>query len=217
MGVAQVDVIALLAAELRFVGFLHAGLAHIVAALVLGVFLDVVGVDFRDVAQQVAAGVEGVGARGARHAREAGEEEALLDELAVLLAGHLALEDERLVADLAAVEPVFPEALLDEGRVEVEDPAEGQRVEFLDVVGRDHDVVGQLVVHDHFAVAVEDAAAGRVDGLVFEGVVLGRDAVFLVENLDLEEPESDHRKDDDDGSHDDAPAVLERIHVSFRF
>ena len=123
MGVAQVDAVALLTAQQRLEGLLHAGLAHIVAAPVVRMVLDVVGVHFRNVTQQVAAGVEGIGARGARHTRETREEETLLDEHVVLFARDLALEHQGLVADLPAVEPVLPELVVDERRVETEDLA----------------------------------------------------------------------------------------------
>ena len=213
--VAVVDGIALLAAQRLFKGLLHAGLAGVVAAAVFGILFDVVRVHFGDIAQQIPAGVVVVGPGGTRNAVEPRKAFQLLGKDAVLLRRNLLEQHLRLVSDLPAVEPPLPEAGVDVGRVDIENPAEGHRIEGLLDDGRgDQDVVGDLVAHDDTAVAVADQAAGRVAGLVFESVVLRVDAVFAVDDLDIEELAYDDGEHREDGGDQDNLAVGVTVHIS---
>ena len=81
--VAQVDVVAFLSAQLFLHRGLESGFPDIVSRLVLGVLLDVVGVHFGYVAEQVAACVEGVLAYAAHLGLESREQVFLLCEFHV--------------------------------------------------------------------------------------------------------------------------------------
>ena len=155
LGVAQVDVVALFAAQVRLARGLDAGLAGIVAPLVFArVAVHERLVHFGNVAEEIAAGVDRVVADAADLAPEAGIAVFDLIEAHVGLGRHLAEHDPGLVADRADVAVVFVHLGPEELRRHVQDLGEGQRVERLDLLRRDHDVIGDLVAHEDLPVAV---------------------------------------------------------------
>ena len=186
-GVAQVDVVALDAAQLLLHRGLQAGLAHIVAGAVLGMGLDVVGVHFGDVAEQVAAGVEGILADAADLRLEAREAVGLLREADVVLGRDVLDEREGLPADAGAVLAVVGHPLPHEVDRRVQGARQRHGVEGLHVPRGHGDVVADFVAHQDLAVAVVDDPARRVDVVVDHRIVRRVLLVLVVDDLDIEQ------------------------------
>ena len=203
MRVAKEDLVAFLAFKAVFESHLHAGLAGEISHHVTLVVLEEILVDLADVAQQVAAGVDRIVAGSPDDGVEAGEHVAFLGELVVHLAGNLLQERYRAEADACAVTFVIVEALLDELLLQVENLAESQSVEGLHVDGRHFEVVDYLVVDHDFPVAVEDAAAGGIVDFIFKRVVLGVDAVLVLDYLHVEQPADNSQESNRDRGDED--------------
>ena len=188
LGVAQEDMIALLSAEIRFPGRLDAGHAGVVARAVLArMVVDVSLVHLGHVAEEVAAGVDGVVADAAHLALEAGEAVLDLGELVVGLGRDLLDHRDALEADLPAVALVFVHLPADEFGRDVQRRREGEGVEFADVPRVHQDVVSHFVSHENVTVPVVDDAPGGVDDFPHGCVVVRVDLVVVVQDLDGED------------------------------
>ena len=105
--VAKVDMIALLAPKVFLPGGFQARAANVVAALVFGVFPDVVYVNFRDIAEQVSAGIEGIHALGADLATETGEAIFDLAEAHICVFADMFQKHKRFKSDTSSICPVI--------------------------------------------------------------------------------------------------------------
>ena len=195
-GVAKVDVVAFLTAQVLLAGCLYAGFPGIVSRTVLpGMLVDVVLVDFRDVAQEVAAGIDGVVADASGLALETREIVLQFGELHVGLGLDLLEHHHALVADLPLVLLIFGHLRPDEVGGHLQHAGEHEGVELLDLPGGNQDVIGHLVAHDYLPVAVVDYPPGRVDDVIDHRVVGRVDLVLVVYDLDVEQLRQD------DGGH----------------
>ena len=215
-GIAQVDVIAFLTPQFPFPCRLDAGHAGIVAAPVFpGMAVDIGLVHFRDVAQQVAAGVHGIVADAAHLPEKAREAVFHFVKTHVGFGRNGPEHGHGLVADGPAPPAVLLQFSFDKIRLHVQDGGQGQGVEGLHLPGIDQDVVGYLVAHQDFAVAVVDDPARGVDGFKNGGVALG---VFLVapvhdlEGENLPQQQQDGRAQAHQQA--DMPTVLTHLLVS---
>ena len=195
VGIAVIHGVALLAAEPLFIGPFQSGFAGIVAAAVFGVRLNVVAVHLGYIAYQVSSGIDGIDAGRSGHGVESGKKERLLCKGIELFAADLLEERHGPEADFAGVGLVIGEFFPDKVPVNPEYLADGQGVEVLHVARSHHDVVGDFVLYDGVAVAVQDAAAGGINGDIFKGVILCRFPEILTENLYGKKPHGNHRKD----------------------
>ena len=214
--VAEEDVVALLAAQFLFAGRLDAGHAGIVAAPIFARMLVDIGlVHLGNVAEEVAAGVDGVVPDAAHLAPEAGETVLDLGKAVVGLSRDLFEHRHTLKTDLAPVPAVFVHLAAQEFRRYVQDGGEGQRVESLHLARIHEDVVRHLVAHEDVPVPVVDDPAGREDHLPDRGIDVRIDLVVLVQDLDGEnlrqEDDSDHSQTDQEF---DMPAVRGHLRVS---
>ena len=193
--VPQVDVVAFLSAQFLFAEQFKACFPGVVTTLVFGVFLQVVRVHFRYIAQQVSTGIVGVTSDGPGDRGEAGEVVAHFQEMAVLVLGDLLEEGLALESDAGAVLPVLGKGCMYVFRVEVEDAAQGQGIKGLDVVGSDLDVVRVRIVHEDQTVPVQNPSADRVFGDVTQGVVVCCYFVLCINDLDVEKPNQDDQEE----------------------
>ena len=189
-GVADENLHALVAAQIRLVAFLHAEVAGIVAGRIIVVALHIVGVHLADVAEHVGGGGVVVLAQDALLYEESREAVELLLQAAVVLRRQLRDELLRRVRRIAGVEAFVAhvgEALAQLLGGDVERGAEVERVEGLHVAGNEHDVVGRLVEHHELAVAVVDEAARRIHRLFQKRVAVGALLVAAVVDLQVEQ------------------------------
>ena len=179
--------VALLPAEFLLTRGFYAGHTGVVTALVLpGVAVYVVLVHFRDVSQEVSAGVYGVLAYASHLPPEAGELVLYLVKAHIRLRGDHSHHSNGLEAYGAAAPPEVGHLLPDELRGDVQDGGEGKGVEFPDLARGYHNIICHLVAHQDVSLAVIDDAAGGVDGLVYGGIAV---CVFLeagIEHLEGE-------------------------------
>ena len=190
LGIAEEDVIPLLAAKVLLAGRLDAGLAGVVPGAVFArMAVHVALVHLGHVAEEVAAGVDRVVADAAHLALEAGEAVLDLGELVVGLGRDLLDHRDALETDLPAVLPILLHLSADEFHRGVQGGRQAHRVElhFLQVARIHQDVVGHLVAHEDVAVAVVDDSAGGVDDLPDRRVVVRVDLVVVVQDLDGED------------------------------
>ena len=195
--VPQEHVVALLATKVLLAGGLEAGLSDVVSALVgIRFLLDIPLVHFRHVSQQVASGVEGILPHGTHLPAEAREIVGPLREAHVFLHADLLGELQGLPAYARTVFLVVGHLLPYPEGVQVQRLSQGKSVESLHFAGRDQDVVADAVAHQHLPVSVVDDAAGRIDGVVYHGIVGRIPLVAVIHYLNGEEP---HQQDEDDG------------------
>ena len=197
VGVAQVDMIALLPAQVILPRRLDAGLAGIVAGAVFPrVFLDVVRIDLGDIAQQVSAGIERIVADGTHLTPETGELVLQLRKLHISRRRDLLEHHDRLVTDAAPVLAVFRHLLPDEVDGDIQRLRQLERIESLYLPRRHEDVIGDRVADDDLAVAVVDDAARGIDHVIDHRVVGGVPLILVIQDLD------DEQLDDQDADRD---------------
>ena len=194
MGVDLLDPDALAAPELRLVGRLHAVHPYVVARLVFGVALQVVGVHLAHIPQQVAAHLAGIPADGAVDGVET-PEVALVEAQFVLL-GDVVHDQPRR----PRTHPCVGQLAFEPGARKSQHVAHAGRVEalFADFARNDHQVVTLAALHQVFAVAVEDLAARRVLHDVAQHVGACQVVVARIEELDVGQPPDDQREDQQD-------------------
>ena len=184
-GVAEVDVIAFLPAEILFPRRFDACHAGIVAAAVFaGMTLHVALVYLRHIAQEVATGVHRVLAHAARLTAKSGKLVFDLLKAQVGLGRYHTHHGDSLEADRGAFAVILVHLAPDEFRRYAQGCGQGQGVEGFYLAGAHQDVVGHLVAHQYSPVAVEDGTAGGVDGLIDRGVAVCVLLVAVVQELD---------------------------------
>ena len=200
MGVAQQDLDAFLAAQLLLVAALHTQLADVVARLVVVVILDVAGRHLTYVAQDVGGIRVLILADAAFLHVETREAEHLLLKHAELLVRQLTheqlLRETRVARVLRAVLDVV-HALDEKFLRDAQCLTEFHGVQSSALLVHDHhDVVGGLVVHQQFAVAVGDDAARRIFNLLQESIRVGILLVVVAHQLQREETDDVDRNDE---------------------
>ena len=208
-GVAQIDVVAFLAAQFLFPRRLDSGLPGVVSGTIFPwMLLDVVGIYLGDVAQQVPSGVDRVVADASGLPPEPWEIVLKLSELHVCLRLYLLEHHHALVADAAAVPGIFSHLPLDEFGRHVQRLRQHQRVEPLHFPRSDKDVIGDFVADDDLSVTVVDDASCRVDDVIDHRVVGRIDLVPVIDYLDVEQLSQNDRGDDQEPDHQGFPSTF---------
>ncbi len=172
-GVAEVDVVSLLSAKLRFTGRLNAGHAGVVSAAVfagMAVYVGLVHLGY--VSKEVSASIEGVVPDAPDLPFEARETVFYFVKAHISFGRDHAHHGDGLKAYGRAPAAVFLEFSPDEFRRHVQNRGKGQGVEGLNLPGAHKDVVGHLVSNQDVPVAVVDDPAGGIDGLVDGGIAV---------------------------------------------
>ena len=210
-GVTDKDLLALDTSQPRLITLLDAQVTGVVAGPVVTVVLDVLGIDFADVAQHVGPHVVVVLPEDALHDKEAGETVQFFLETSVIFGRKVVHEhllgESRVVAVLQHLLPAQVELLT----TDFQRVAEIDGVEWQHVLGNHHQVILGRVIHDKFVVAVIDQSARGIDDFLHEGIVVGIGLVGAVEHLQLHQPRDVDNHDDDDEAADDKLAFLEII------
>ena len=217
--IAQQYLHALLAAQLFLVRLLHAELADVVARLVVAVFLNVVGRNLCNVAEDVRTYRRLILAYAALLDIETREAEYLLLKVTELLRRKLTHEHllrEARVAWVLRVVLDVVHALYEILFRDAQSAAELKRVDAsLRLVHHHHDIVRRLVVHEQTSVAVVDGSARRIFNLLEKGVRVGVLLVVVAQQLQRKEP---HDVDNDNcrcHESDDVAPFLEIIIAHF--
>ena len=174
------DFLALDAAEHLLVAFLEAALADVVAALVVGVTVEVSLVDLADIAEHLCRYGTVVDAKGTLGDVEALETEHFVLELRVIFFRDLFYEDGGRIGGVLAG---LVHALVEIAPSDFEALAEVVGVEVFHHAGDDHEVVHRFVVHQELAVAVVDESTGGVLRDVAQRLLGALFPVFGVEYL----------------------------------
>ena len=208
-GVAQVDVVSFLSAQLFFTGRLDARHAGVVSALVfsrMGVHIGLVHLG--NIAQQVATRVYRVVADAAHLAAEAGEAVFHLIKTHVRFGREVADHGDGLEADAPAAFVVFHQAVPDKAGLHIQNGSQRQGVEGLHLAGRDQNVISHFVAHQDGPVAVVDDSAGGIDGLIDGGVAVCVLLVLAAEQLEGEDfPQQKDSHDAQAHQQADMPAI----------
>ena len=207
--VAEVDVVALFPSEVFLPGGLDAGLARIVSRTILAwMGLYVLLVDFGDVTEKVASGIDRIVPDAPDLPSEPGEIVLELSEFHVSLRFDLLEHDHALVADLFLVTGIFPHLLLDEIDAHIEGGSKHQGVERSDFPRRHENVVSDFVTDDYLSIPVVDDSPCRVDHVVDHGIVRRVYLVLVINDLDVEQLAQKDSRDDQQAYQQDPAAVV---------
>ena len=183
--------------------------ARVVARLVVGVFFNVIAIDFPNVAQHVGSGGVVVLTQDALHNVEAGEAVEFFLYASIVLRGEMADEYLFCVGRVVLVFRLVLHVgytLVKLGTGNLQGVAKVYRVKGLHVLGHHHQVIGGLVIHDQLAVAVVDEPSRGVQGLLDESVAVGILLVGTVIDLQFKEPQDvDNRNQYNEASNDVFP------------
>ena len=187
-GVAQVDMVAFLSAEVLFTRRFNPCLSGIVARTVFSrMLVDIILVYFRDIAKKVASGIDRIVADAADLSPESRKVILQFCEFHVGLRLNLLEHDNALVTDLAPVLGVFSHLLPDEIRLHFQGGRQHQGVERLDLTRSDQYVVSDFVRDYYLPVPVINYPSGRIDDIIDHRVVGCIDLVLVVYDLDIEQ------------------------------
>ena len=146
----------------------------------------VLGIDFGNISQKVSSCIERIFSDASGLTAESGEFISNFCELHVCFRWNLLDHDHRLISDPSAVPVEFVHLFPYELRCDVQNFAECESVERLDLLRCDHKVIGDLVAYEDISVSVIDDTSGRIYGRIDHGVVFGRHLVLVLQYLNAE-------------------------------
>ena len=188
-GIAQIDIVALFSSEFLFHSRFYTCLARIVSASVfVRMFLYEIRIHFGDIAQQVSSRIVGIFPHTSRLSPESRELVGDFREFHISLRRQLFEEGQSLPTYAAAESAVLGHLFPYEFGLYGQGSAEFESVESFHFLGRYEQVIDHLVAHEDIAVAVVYDSSGGVDGGIDHRIVGRVDFVFVVYNLDDEEP-----------------------------
>ena len=192
VSVDLLDLHPLRSPQQRFVGRLHAAHAHVVADLIFGIPLEVIGIHLAHIPQQVTADFTRITADGAVNRIETAE--IALIETEFVLFRNIVGHD----AGRTGAHPGIGQLFFEFPARKSQHVAHAHGIEpmLVDLAVNHHQVVALAALNQVFAVAVEHLAARRVLHHMAQHIGLGQFVVFRIDKLNIGQAAGDQQEDE---------------------